>query len=359
MLVIEQTQDLMQRSCGNSGLELSVLGLGCWAFGGGEYWGGSDQKQVNAVVTQALESGINYFDTAEVYNEGRSERALGLALKPLPREAAIIGSKISPSNCYPGKITRHCEASLARLQTDYLDIYMLHWPLNSVSLRHFTDDRGVIANPPVLIEVLEEFKALKRSGKIRHLGISNFGSKRLNELVVASDVSPVVNELPYNLLSRAIEFDTIAACRRQNCGIIGYMTLMQGVLGPSATSLDDLPPQLRRTRHFDSRKNLLARHGGKGAEPILLETLNQLHKLARQAGCSLPELAIRWVVAKPEITCALVGVRSPERLIANVDAAANPLSPDLIKELDRITAFLKQALGPGIDYYESSINDRT
>ena len=346
---------MQKRKCGHSDLELFPLGLGCWEFGGGDYWGTSSQQDTDLIVAKAIDSGINYFDTAEVYNDGRSETSLGLALRPFQRDRVIVGSKIAPSNCYPGEITRHCEASLARLGTDYIDLYMLHWPVNAISLKHFTDDLPKIANPPGLEAVQAEFAQLRNSGKIRHFGVSNFSTERLAELTL----QPAVNELPYNLLCRAIEFDCLDVCRQQNIGIISYMTLLQGVLGKTLTDIDTLPPQLKRTRHFDSRRNPLARHDGPGAEEALRETLSELHKEAARSHSLLPELAIRWAVSNSDICCALVGSRSPERLEANVRAAQHVLPADVVQCLNRITGPLKTELGPSLDYYESIENNRT
>ena len=106
------------RNCGNSGLQLSALGLGCWSFGGGEYWGEQAQKDADEVVRRAFDLGITYFDTAEVYNEGRSESSLGQAIRGIPRDKIVIGTKISPSNTDPVTAPGHCEASLKRLGTD-------------------------------------------------------------------------------------------------------------------------------------------------------------------------------------------------------------------------------------------------
>lgn len=346
---------MKQRICGDSQIALSALGLGCWEFGGGDYWGPSDQSETDQIVKTALESGINYFDTAEVYNEGRSERALGLALRPFRRRDYAIGSKISPSHCHVGEITRHCEASLKRLQTDYLDIYMLHWPINPVSLRHFTGQNGETADLPEMAAVTDEFARLQKAGKIRSFGVSNFRSERLAGL----GLKPTVNELPYNLLCRAVEYGCLEECQKLNIGVISYMALLQGVLGKTLASLDELPEQLRRTRHFDSRKNPQARHGGNGFETTLNSTLVALHEAARQNHAMLPELAIRWAAANPQICCVLVGSRNPARLAANAKAAETPLSAELKELLDRLTDALKNEMGSGFDYYESIANDRT
>ena len=132
----------------NTNLNLSVIGTGCWSFGGGDYWGNQDQKDATEVVHASLDNGINYFDATEVYNEGRSESSLGLAIRGIPRDKLVIGSKISPSNTFAGTLESHCEASLKRLQTDYIDIYMVHWPIHPHSIRHFTTDEQTINHPP-------------------------------------------------------------------------------------------------------------------------------------------------------------------------------------------------------------------
>ena len=128
------------RNCGSSDLKLSALGVGCWSFGGGEYWGDQDQQDADRVVKRACELGINYFDTAEMYNDGRSEQSLGRAIRGLPRDRIIIGTKVSPSNAAPDVLRASCEASLKRLGTDTIDLYMIHWPIHPHSIQHFTDD---------------------------------------------------------------------------------------------------------------------------------------------------------------------------------------------------------------------------
>ena len=138
------------RRCGNSDLTLSTLGFGCWSFGGGTYWGDCNQADADAVVRRAVELGINYFDAAEAYNAGRSEEALGKALRGIPRDKVIVGTKVSPSNCYAETLPQHCEASLRRLGLDYVDLYMIHWPIHPHSIRHFTSDEAVIRNPPTV-----------------------------------------------------------------------------------------------------------------------------------------------------------------------------------------------------------------
>ncbi len=344
------------RECGRSGLKLPVLGLGCWAFGGGEYWGERHvQSDVDAVVRRAFDLGVRYFDTAEVYNDGRSEASLGEALRGLPRDQVSIGTKVSPAHVQPDVLPGRCEASLRRLCTDYLDVYMVHWPITPRSIRHF--DARLEACPAV-DEAFAGLLRLREQGKVRHVGVSNFGRTRLEE-ALGHCPGLAVNELPYNLLSRAIEGEALDACRDLGVGTIGYMALLQGVLTDLHPTLDDVPAWQRRTRHFDARKTPAARHGMPGEEEATRRTLSDLRSFCAETGRSLADLALAWATANPAVACTLVGSRSADRLEANVRAVERPLPPEAVSRLNAITDELKQRLGPSFDYYESPENDRT
>jgi len=345
------------RECGRSGLKLSALGIGCWSFGGGDadYWGPQDQKDAQEVVRRAVELGVNYFDTAEAYNAGRSETGLGQAIRDVPREAVVIGTKLAPSNAFPGMVNEHCEASLKRLATDYIDLYMVHWPLTLKGINQF--DRSITV-PPVVDEVFAELVKLRDQGKIRHIGVSNFGHERLDEaLRTGADVA--VNQLPYSLVSRAIEWEILPLCAERGVGVVGYMALQQGLLSDRYTSLDQLLPLRRRTRHFDNRKVSLARHGEDGAESELADALGKIHSLARELGTTVSKLALAWCVARQALTCTLAGARNVRQLEENAHAFASPLSGDVIRRLDDITQPIKEKMGPSFDYWESRANDRT
>jgi myo-inositol catabolism protein IolS len=347
---------MKKRLCKNTGLELSETGTGCWVFGGGEYWGDQNQKDVNDVVHASVDLGINYFDTAEVYNKGRSESSLGEAIRGIPRDRFLIGTKISPSNCYREELINHCEASLKRLQTEYIDIYMVHWPLHPHSIRHFTDDIRIIENPPEINDTLETLQVLKQQGKIRYFGVSNFSLDRLRNLALEKIA---VNELPYNLLCRAIEYDTLPFCEEKGIGVIGYMALLQGILADIYSSLDDVPAWQRRTRHFNSKSTKECRHGEEGAEEETNTALKNIRQVCRESGFSMAEIAIKWILENPAITCTLVGSRNVNELEANVKAVQSPLSKEIKAELDRITLPVMEKLGNHFDYYESAENDRT
>jgi len=346
---------LPRRRCGQSGLELPALGLGCWVFGGGEYWGAHSQEDANALVRCAVEHGCDYFDTAEMYNNGASESSLGRALQGIPRRQVIVGSKISPSHVQPQTLVEHCEASLRRLQLDCLDLYMVHWPITAHAIRHFTAEP--IPTPSVR-EAFDTLVRLQRAGKIRHIGVSNFGRARLEE-AMSTGAEIVVNQLPYSLLARAIEVEILPYCRSKGVGVIGYMSLWQGVLAGIYPALDDIPVLQRRTRHFDSRRSPLIRHGLPGAEAETGRALGAIQSIAQASGMTMAEISLKWAMAKEGIVCSLCGARSVAKLRQNLQAAASPLQPEIVAELNRATQPLAEALGPSFDYWQHPDDDRT
>ena len=344
-----------RRQSGTSGLELPILGVGCWAYGGGSYWGKQSQHSVDEMVRCAIDQGCNFFDTAEAYNAGASEFALGTALRGISRDQVIIGTKISPSNTEAATLVEHCEASLQRLRTDYIDLYMVHWPITAHSIRHFAEAEVATPSVPAAFEALQR---LQRQGKIRHIGVSNFGRAKLEE-ATATGATIAVNELPYSLLTRAIELEILPFCRAQGIGVLGYMALLQGVLSDRYQRLDELPESRRRTRHFDSRRTPSCRHGLPGAEAETAGALASVRAIARRIGLTTSELALKWACAGEGITSSLCGARDVTSLRENIHAVREPLPPAVIAELDVATQPLLEALGPSFDYYESPANDRT
>ena len=345
-----------QRQCGTSDLMLPVIGIGCWAFGGGDYWGAQDQKDVDRVVAGAIDLGCNFFDTAEVYNDGESERSLGVALKGR-RSDAIIGSKVSTNHCYPELLRMHCEQSLKRIDTDFLDLYMIHWPINATAPAHFEGSDGNDAQPPVLAEALDALTGLKEQGKIRYIGVSNHGAKQLDELS-AANVEIACNELPYSLLARAIEFEITHRCRENGIGILAYMPLMQGLLTGRYKTADELPQSRTRTRHFRGNRPG-SRHGEAGAEKETFEAISHIVQIGDELGVPTNQLALAWCAAHPEITCTIVGARTSEQLEDNAAAASITLDPEIVGKLDNCTDELKNVLGPAPDLFEASEKSRT
>ncbi len=343
------------RPCGNHELKLPVLGVGSWAFGGGDYWGPCDQAEVDKMVRYAVDHGCNFFDTAELYYNGGSETSLGLAIKGMDRGKVLIASKISPSNTEPHTLAEHCEASLRRLQTDYIDLYMVHWPITARSIRSFTTEP--MATPSVS-DAFATLMRLRRAGKIRHIGVSNFGRAKLDE-ALSTGAAIVINELPYSLLARAIEFDIMPYCQSRGVGVLGYMSLLQGVLGELYATLDEVPVWQRRTRHFDSRRTPQCRHGLPGAEAETAAALDAIRALAHSNGMTTPELALKWAIAGKGITSSLCGCRTVGNLAANIKAASEAIPTALWEKLNAITQPLMEKLGLSFDYWQNPADDRT
>ena len=347
----------METAIGLSGIRVSRLGLGCWAFGGGAYWGRQAQQDVDQVVRDALDRGVNFFDTARMYNDGASEKSLGAALRGV-RHSAVICSKVSPAKAYPAALRAECEATLATLGSDYVDIYMLHWPINPLGLRHFTDDPAVLAQPPALEEALSTLRDLKAEGKIREIGVSNFGARQLEEaLGFCADI--VADELPYNLVSRAIEAEIVPACRQNNVALITSMALQQGLLAGRYHRPQDVPPHQAHSRHFaHERGQGTSRHGEEGVEDELFSLVALVRQLAAELDMTVAQVSLAWVLGKEWVGVALAGARNTSQLRENIAAADRALPDAAVARLDGAGEGILRRLGGSPDYYEHSSKSR-
>ncbi len=340
---------------GKSDIYVSTMTIGCWPFGGGEYWGEQSQQDVNNVVCAALDMGVNTFDTAEMYNDGESERALGKALNGRRDEAVVI-SKIGPSNCH--NVRQHCVGSLQRLGMDYLDVYMLHWPINPLAVKHFTSNEKIIESPPTVDEAYQQLAELKREGLIRSIGMSNFGRKQMEE-VVATGVQVDVNEMPYNIVSRAIEAEIAPYCMEQNISIIGSMGLQQGLLAGIYQTADDVPKHQAHSRHFaNHRGGETSRHDEDGAEEEIFEVVDQLRKIAGDLNIHIAQLSIAWILKKLFMTSTLVGSRNTDELKMNVKACTLEIPDEIEALINKVSLPVLDKLGHNPDYYEHRSKSR-
>ena len=324
------------RNLGRSGVSVSAIAMGCWGIGGDWTWGAQDQEATNATVHEALDLGVNLFDNAEGYADGGSETALGIALKGR-RHEAVIATKASDTHLAPPDIFAACEGSLRRLQTDYIDLYQLHWPSRAVSLA----------------ETLGALDELKREGKVREVGVCNFGVGDLADLLALEPAAPAVtDQLPYGLLWRAVEDAILPRCRTAGLGILAYTPLAQGLLTGKFRTADEVPEGRARTRHFAGNRPK-SRHGEPGAEAEAFEAIDQIRGISERAGLSMTRVALAWVLAQPGVSSVLVGARRPEQIRENAKAAAVRLDADLVRQLTDATAALKAKLGPNPDEYQS------
>jgi len=329
--------------------------VGCWPFGGGDYWGEQSQQDVNNVVGAALDMGINTFDTAEVYNNGESERSLGKALKGR-RDKAVVISKISPSNCR--NVRQHCIDSLQRLGMDYLDVYMLHWPINTLAVKHFTSNEHIIDSPPTIEEAYQQLAGLKKEGLIRSIGMSNFGRIQMEE-VMATGVQVDVNELTYNIVSRAIEAEIVPYCMERHISIIGSMGLQQGLLAGIYRTADDVPIHQAHSRHFANFRGAeTSRHDEDGAEQEIFEVVDRLREIAHGLNIHIAQLSIAWILKKPFMASTLVGSRNINELKMNLVACTLELPDEIETLIDEISLPVLHLLGNSPDYYEHRSKSR-
>lgn len=327
---------------GTSDLMVSPVSVGCFSFGGttDSYWGEQSQKDVDELVAEALLLGINFFDTALAYNDGNSEKALAHALKGR-RQEAVICNKL-PIQDSSVKVEEMVYGSLKRLDTDYIDLVMIHWPVKDGNL---------------IEENLSALNKLREKGVVRHIGVSNFALGTMN-LAGKIGVPIVANEFAYNLITRAPEYEVLPYCMQNGIGLIAYMPIMQGILSGKYNCFEDIPKIRSRTIHFDHAKNDASRHSGKGAEEEVWAVVAQLRKMADELGCEPGQIAINWLISKPGVTTAIVGCRNREQLLSNIKAGEIVLSPEDIALLDKVSEQVKVKLGNKLDLWQSDENSR-
>jgi len=324
---------MQYRKLGRSGLEVSAISMGCWALAGGGTWGPQDENDAIAAVKTACDVGINFFDTAEAYGDGRSEEILGRALKGR-RHDVVIASKVSASNLSPADLKKACENSLRRLKTDYIDVYYIHWPGRGIPIQ----------------DTLGAMEELREEGKIEVAACSNFGTADLQELLKHGRVE--ANQLPYSLLWRAIEFEIQPLCVDHEIGITCYSPLAQGLLTGKFASADEVPEGRARTRLFSTQR-AQARHGEKGAEKETFAIVDLVREVSAETGIGMSQIALAWLLTRPGVASVIAGARNPEQVRANAGAADVDLPAATVDKLTRETEELKQMMGTNPDMWQS------
>lgn len=324
---------MLYRQLGSSDLNVSIISFGAWQIGDPDFWGKGEQSASEDVVAAAIDGGINLFDTAELYGAGNSEVVLGKALKG-KRDSVYIASKVSTDHCTPEGVRTACEASLQRLDTSWIDLYQIHWPFDNF----------------LYADVYAELAKLKDEGKIRHIGISNFGPRDMEAWM--QEGAAVSNQIGYNLLFRAPEYEMIPACRKHGLGIMTYMPLMQGLLTGRYASVGEIPMPRRRTRHFAGTREG-TRHGLPGHEEVLMDTVEDLFDFSDAIGVPMSVLSLCWLAAQPGVTSVILGSRNVKQLQQNLQAGDLNVGPAAIAQLNEFTFPLKVAMGDNCDMWEA------
>lgn len=320
----------MTQTFGNTDLKTSRIVYGC--MGGAGAFGAQEERDSIEALQAAFDVGINFFDTAEAYGAGYSEQLLHRALGD-KRSEMVISSKVAEKNVAPDDLIAACERSLKNLGTDHIDLYMLHWPNRDVPLE---DSIGAL-------------KKLRDDGKIRYYGVSNYGTEDLDAALALGEIS--VNQLPYHLFFRAIEFEVQPKCAKAGVPIMCYSSLMQGLLAGKYRSLQDFPVNRARTRMFDHRKWAEVVHKEEGAEEAGQELLDALWALTEETGLSMEELAIGWLKSRDAVGGVIVGTRNGEQSRGLKKLLDVELNASVLKSLDDASERLKQELGKDIDMW--------
>ena len=311
------------RSLGRTGVQVSSICLGCMMFGGR-----TEQETATEIIAQSLDGGVNFLDTANVYNRGRSEEATGVALTQLgARDRVVLATKVhgvmdAEDPNMRGNSRRHiiqqCEASLRRLQTDYIDLYQIHRPSPGIPID----------------ETLRALDDLVTSGKVRYLGASTFAAWQLVESFWVSEKYGlnrfVCEQPPYNILDRRIERELLPMAETYGMAVIPWSPLAGGLLtgkysrdgehpGDSRYGQETLMPQ-QRARLVDG----------------VFDVVEQLAPIAQEKGCSLAQLALAWCEQQPGVSSAIIGPRTVEQLQDNLGASEVTISEEDRARIDAI-----------------------
>ncbi|HIQ35640.1 MULTISPECIES: aldo/keto reductase [Acinetobacter] len=313
---------------GNSGLQVSELGFGAGTLGGkGQIfsaWGQANQAEANQMIQLCLDAGINYFDTADVYSDGESERMLGKALAK-ERHKNIISTKVgirSSDHLNDVGFSRNylkyaVEQSLNRLGTDYIDVLQLHQFDSFTSLHQ-------------LMKTLDE---LVRSGKVRYIGVSNFSGWQLMKAQAIADQYGyekfVVNQVYYSLIGRDYEWELMPLNDDQQISAVVWSPLGWGRLTGKFDRENPIP--------CESRLHDTAQFAPPVNEEHLYRVIDVLKAIAEETGYSIPQIALNWLLQRPTVSSVLIGARNEAQLLDNLKAKEIQLSVDQIQRLDQFS----------------------
>jgi aryl-alcohol dehydrogenase-like predicted oxidoreductase len=295
---------------GKSELIVSKIGLGAWQFGDKNWgWGESyGEKEALDVIDAALDSGINFIDTAEVYGNGISETIIGKAIKGR-RDRVIIATKVSGQHLRYDDLLKAADESLKRLQVDYIDLYQIHWPSSYVPIE----------------ETMKAMEKLIDEGKIRYMGLSNFPVPLIREVERYFPYPVVSNQVRYNLVERDIEKEILPYCREKSISIIAWSPLAKGLL-TGKYSKDSFPKDDMRTKYdrlFTREENFSQ----------IIEFVEILKNIAKKYGKTPAQIALNWLISQPGIF-AIPGAKRVEQVVENAGASGWRIEGEDIEKLN-------------------------
>jgi 1-deoxyxylulose-5-phosphate synthase len=303
------------RKLGSSDIEVSDISLGSWLT----YSGGVERERAKACVDAAFEAGINFIDTANVYGRGVAERVLGEILAGRDRSSYVLATKVyfpmsdADRGLSATQIHKQIDASLSRLQTDYVDLYQCH---------RFDSETP-------LEETMEALTDVVRAGKARHIGFSEWPVVKIDESLAIPGAQRWVSSQPqYSMLWRGPEAEVIPLCEREGISQIVWSPLGQGVL--TGKYLPGEPPPGDSRAASDSMSGFIDRL----IQPNVLEAVQRLVPISQEAGLTMVQLALAWVLREPNVASAIVGASRPDQVHANASASGVVLSEDILTAID-------------------------
>ncbi|MEJ2428322.1 MAG: aldo/keto reductase [Deltaproteobacteria bacterium] len=299
------------RTLGTSEVKISPIIMGTWQAGK-DMWVGIDDSETIKALRAAFEAGITTIDTAEYYGHGHSERVIGEALADV-RDQLVYATKVFPNHLKYDQVVAACHLSLKNLRTEYLDLYQIHWPAGSWG-----------TDPVPIEETMRALNDLKKQGKIRAIGVSNFSRAQLEEAVGFGRIDSL--QPPYSLFWRQVEKDARPYCVENNLTIMAYSPMAQGLL----TGKFAINHKFAKGDHRS--KNKLFK--GENYQRVQ-QALEELRPIAEGNRITLGQLALAWLIAQPS-TCAIAGARNVEQVRQNAKAGEILLSPADLEEIDHI-----------------------
>ncbi len=314
------------RSLGRTGVMVSSLCLGCMNFGGK-----TPEAESMDIIDKAIDEGINFLDTANVYSRGASETVVGNALQRNGHRHKIVlatkvNGRMSDDDILMAGISRRhiiqqCEASLKRLQTDYIDLYQIHRPSNSIPID----------------ETLRALDDLIRDGKVRYIGSSTFPSWRVMESIWASSklgLNRFVSEQPpYHLLDRSIERELIPMAQTYGIGILPWSPLARGFLTGKYKRGEDIPGD---TRLASDMQGPFKKRTGQHFSDLAYDVLDVITEMAEEKGCTPSQIALAWCADKPGVTSVIIGPRTMEQLVDNLGAVGIEFTAEDHARIDEV-----------------------
>lgn len=314
------------RHLGSTGVKVSEISLGSWLTYGGYV---AKERAVQSIHT-AYEEGINFFDTANIYERGEAEKIVGEVLSEYPRESYVLATKVfgvmgdGPNDRGLSRkhIIEQCQASLKRLKTDYVDLYYCH---------RYDEETP-------LEETLRALDDLVRQGMVLYVGVSEWTPAQIVEALHLADKKLldrlVVNQPIYNMLERYIEDEIIPVCERHGVGQVVYSPLAQGVLSGKYKKGTEIP-QGSRAADLDE-PNWRKRFSDHFLNDATLDRVARLQKIADNEGLTMPQLALAWILRQKNVSSAIIGASRPEQVKENVKASGVKLAPESLQQIEEI-----------------------